>query len=406
MVERLGAVCFAAAVAVALVLPAAAHAAGSNVEVIVNSSLYASGLIDASLEQYLADLRVQGFSPTLTTKSFPTPGHLKVHLAGKHNTTGLAGAVLIGDLPSEQFERYDQFNSPGSYERFACDHYFMDLDGVWEDNDENEIYDTHSGDMAPEIWVGRLKVSPLVSLHAGRTEASLLNDYFQKDHDYRTAQLASNQNGMAYVDDDWRNLAAGWAGDLAQSVAGHVDRIDQPATTTAADYLARLQSQQYESVLLAAHSSATSHSFKVGSQWTGGTVTSSELAAANPQALFYNLFACASGDFTRSGYIGGEYVFGTVRGLLAVGSTKSGGMLSDGPYYQALGEGDTFGQAFLDWWGAKAADGIDGGEQDWHYGMTIIGDPTLVAQHFIPEPATLLMVALAAAAIARRRQPA
>ena len=42
---------------------------------------------------------------------------------------------------------------------------------------------------------------------------------------------------------------------------------------------------------------------------------------------------------------------------------------------------------------------------DWHYGMTLIGDPTLTMQPFrIPEPAALSLLATGGAVLAARRR--
>jgi hypothetical protein len=320
---------------------------------------------------------------------------LRTHLANRRASTGLAGAVLIGDLPYARFERNGQFGNPNDYQAFACDLYYMDLNGSWSDADSNGILDTHAGNVVPEIWVGRLTASPLVGLQSGRTEAGLLNSYFQKDHQYRTKQRTLPKNGLAYIDDDWIPWASTWGGNLASSVWGTTTIVSDGATTTAADYKSRLQTEQLESLLLAAHSWSGGHSFKIGADWTGGSMANSEIQGLDPKVFFYNLFACSNSDYTASGYMGGEYVFGTTNGLLAVGATKTGGMLDFGWYYSPLGQGKTFGDAFQAWWLAEGQSGSYADwQKDWFYGMTLIGDPTLLTQAFIPEPATLALLAL------------
>lgn len=374
--------------------------ASDNVEVIVSGSLYSGGEMATSLSRYVGDLQAQGYRPYVTAGLFPNPAALRSHLASRHGTEGLAGVVLIGDLPVEHFERDGQFGDPEDYDRFPCDLYYMDLDGVWSDGDGNGTYDTHLGNVAPEIWVGRMTTSPLAGLHAGRTEAGLLNDYFRKNHHYRLGRISLPDDGLAYIDDDWSYTANSWGNALGRSVGGSVQIIKAGATTVAGDYKDRLDPNNtsgYESVLLAAHSDATYHVFEIGGERSGGSVYSSELSGLDPQALFYNLFACSNADYQVDGYMAGEYVFGTGRGLLAVGSTKKGGMRNFEDYYEPLGDGKPFGEAFLDWWLARAAGGFQTSETDWYYGMTMIGDPLLMTQEYdfpkVPEPATIALLA-------------
>jgi hypothetical protein len=373
-----------------------------NMEVIVNSSLYSSGQISAGLNQYLSDLRIQGYNPTLTATTFADAAALRSYLGSRYSASGLAGAVIIGDEPIAYFERANDYGEYG-YARFPCDLYYTDFDGAWSDSDSNGTFDTHAGNVAPEIWLGRLTASNLTSLHTGRTEASLLNSYFQKDHAYRQKQLALPQKALAYIDDDWIPWASSWGNAAGYSVGGQLDLVQTGSVTIASDYKNRLSPSQtagYESVLLAAHSSPALHEFKIGSDWTGGYLWNSEIQAWDPKAMFYNLFCCSNARFDTSGYMGGEYVFGTDYGLVAIGSAKTGSMLDFDYYYDPLGQGATVGEAFESWWQAEAQ-GLEDQttREDWFYGMTVIGDPTLRTQAYpVPEPSTLWLLTAAVAA--------
>jgi uncharacterized protein (TIGR03382 family) len=352
-----------------------------NVEIIVDSSLYAGGEITDALNNYAVHVSMQGYSPTLTTQPFADASALRTYLIDRHTNAGLAGAVLVGDVPHASFEI--DAHAGWGYESFPCDLYLQDLNGTWADADSDGLYDTHSGDVAPEVWVGRMLTGNLTGLHSGRTEAGMLNDYFGKNAAYRAKQLTLATDGLAYVDDDWQYFAASWANHLQSSVSGTVTRVSDPATTTAADYKNRLQ-DEYESVLLCAHSNPSLHTFETPTG-SGGIVYNSQLEGVDPQAFFYNLFACSNARFTSDGYMAGEYVFGTDQGLLSVGSAKTGGMLEFDDFYGPIGLGETFGDAWLNWWNERALNGFSQYETDWHYGMVMIGDPLLVTQPFLPD---------------------
>ncbi len=368
---------------------ALAPSSSSNVEIVVNSSLYASGQVTAGLNQYMQDISTQGYNPILTTSSFADAAALRTHLQGRYQNQGLAGAVFVGNLPTATFEI--AAHKDWDYESFPCDYYFQDLDGIWSDSDGDSLLDMHSAALAtPEIFVGRLVTNTLTG-RPGRTEAGMLNSYFAKNHSYRTRQLTLSNNGLAYIDDDWSGWAAQWSGNLQTAVGGTVTMVRDGATTIASDYKNRLQTE-YEHVLLAAHSSSTSHSFKIGSEWTGGTIHTSELRGLDPQVLFYNLYACSNARYISYGYMAGEYVFGTDKGLLAVGSTKVGSMLKFDDYFAPLGDGETFGEAWKNWWWARTRYGPNQSVLDWHYGMTMIGDPLLLTQEHMPEPLLLAII--------------
>jgi hypothetical protein len=386
----------------ALALPSYA---GTAVEIVVEPGLYASGEIDAGLSQYVADLRLQGLDPILTTASFASAADLRSHLADRYNSQGLAAVVLIGDTPVEYFERANDHERYG-YQRFPIDLYFQDLDGSWSDSDNNGTYDLHAGDVEPEIALGRMVTSRLTGLQPGRTEAGMLQSYFQKNHAYRTRQISLAPDGLAYIDDDWSSSPA-WGEDLGRSLTGTVTTVTDKLVTTADDYEQRLGTTEYESVLICAHSDETRHSFMIGTdqKGAGGYTLNSELEDLNHQTFFYKLFACKNADYTYEGYMGGEYVFGTNLGLLAAGSTKNGGMLAFDSYYLRLGLGTTFGEAMLHWWQQRANGGFTDSEIDWHYGMTLVGDPMLKMQQFdLPEPATLAILALGGAVVICKRR--
>jgi len=163
--------------------------------VLVNSSLY--GSIQSSLDQYVMDLTGEGYEVEVYTSSGGNPEDLRSFLQGKY-ALGLNGCLLVGDLPIAWYEIYME---TGWWDNFPFDLYYMDLNGTFEDTTSNGVYDSHTGDVSPEIWVGRLTASPLT--FDGADEVSLLQNYFQKNHLYRRGLLSLDHRALIYVDDDW-----------------------------------------------------------------------------------------------------------------------------------------------------------------------------------------------------------
>ena len=322
------------------------------IDIIVDSRIYDS--LSQEISQYSNDLANEGYSVQVDTVSGMSIDSLRNHLAG---ITDLNGAVFIGELPIAWYEMSDW-----AEEEFPIDLYFMDLDGNWVDSDNDGLFDGHTGNVEPEIWMGRLYARPLL----WDDEITLLRDYFAKNHQYRTGGLGVLQRGLSFVDDDWYYYGSC----SLDSVYSDVTVINDYASTTAPGYRSELNSG-YEWIHICAHSSPWGHTFKNSYDYAG-TVFNYELFVLNPQAIFYNLFACSGTRFVEENHSAGWYLFGDNPGLSVVGSTKTGAMLYFGDFYKHLGNDDNIGEAFKKWF-------IENGElsRPWFYGLNILGDPTL-----------------------------
>jgi len=339
--------------------------------VFVNSTIYDD--IKGSLDQYRQDLKNSGFEDAIILNwSEPNASRIRETLQQFYSNNSLAGTLLIGDLPAAEFEMFTEWD----YERFPTDLYYMDLDGDWIDNDNDGVYDEHTGKMkvAPEIWVGRIKASNL----GGNDEVSLINNYFNKNHGYRNDVPSLPRRALIYIDDDWVNFANMDENSL-KLLYNETTVVTDKATTNADDYKERLR-QGYEWVHLRSHGTWNRHQFTVP-QGDGGIVYSTEYPEIDPNALFYQLFVCSAAKFTEPDYLAGSIVFKSSHGLLAIGSTKTGSMLMHWTFYDAIANGRTIGDAFKEWfikWG-EGQFGLSGAYtgRKWFYGLTIIGDPTL-----------------------------
>ena len=192
--------------------------------VIVNTTL--KPLIQASIDQYAADVTEEGYTVAVVSTEGGTPGDIRATLAG-YLGSNLMGALLIGKLPVPWYEV--------SGESFPCDLFYMDLDGDWTDTDSNGVYDLHQNNETPEIFMGRLTAGPLQGYGHG-SEENKVNNYFAKAHDYRTGLLTANYRALSYPDDDWAYFNKCNLNELYDDVTVVNDTIQ----TSADDYKIRI----------------------------------------------------------------------------------------------------------------------------------------------------------------------
>jgi hypothetical protein len=345
--------------------------------VIVNPSTY--GHCATAILRYIDDMTAENYDVQLYISSGGTPNDLRTFLQQQY-AAGMAGCVLIGNLPVPWFETYCW----DAYDAFPVDLFYMDMDGSWFDGDSNGLYDTHTGDRGPEIYVGRLTASPLT--FNGSDEETLLNNYFEKNNRYRTGQDFLNNRALVYIDDDWAYWASEWSGNVGLVYPVRT-LVSDAMTTQAPDYESRLP-QNYESILLCAHSSPEVHAFKIPPDlWEGGETWNFEIPEIDPVAHFYNLFACSNARYVEYDYMAGWYIFCQSHGLAAIGSTKTGSMLYFEYFYGPFASGKTIGESFLDWFTTISSWGFPQDDVCWFYGMTLCGDPTL--RHLSPDPVVI-----------------
>jgi hypothetical protein len=329
------------------------------VEVVVEAGIFPG--LAAELALYAADLQAAGYSVRMDSLRGNSHQVLRQLLQG---ISELKGVVLVGDLPVAWYESDWGGSAP---EEFPCDLYFADLNGTWVDSDGDGLFDDHTGNTAPEIWVGRLNARPLT----WDDETRLIRRYFEKNHLYRTGGLTLPDQGLCFNDDDWAGSGNCGLNVLYPSVTV-IEDYDQ---TTAPNYRAQLL-VGYEWIHVMSHSSCWGHTFNSSSGYTG-TVFNCEIYALQPHANFYDLFSCSGTRFVEENYSAGWDVFNEDWGLLAVGSTKTGSMMGwFEDFYSPMASGQCIGDAFKSWFTAHGE-----ASRDWHYGLAIIGDPTLKPRH-------------------------
>jgi hypothetical protein len=347
---------------------------------VVEDSLYPS--IKTKLQRFVSELGAEGWTVLVSRFLSGTPQGLRSFLRTRYREKGgLAGAVFIGDIPYVVYEMMEDWNDGNGrqYDDFPCDLYYMDVDGVWSDSlsdgsvqPNNGKYDTRSGDIGLEIWVGRLQTSNLTCLG---TEAGVLNNYFEKNHLFRTGALRTKPAALVYDDDDWTTMGTGDRTNLKKVLAATAE-VSAPESTTAADYKGSRLPANLEFIYTRSHGWPGGHGYYRSAKSIFDYVLCADYQTINPPALFYSLFVCSGCDYTASDYLGGVAAFNQRSGLLAYGSTKTGGIWYDDEFFDSLAAGSCFGAAFVTWFNKAQAD-YPGYAPPWWYGMVLVGDASL-----------------------------
>lgn len=215
-----------------------------SLSILVNETLYPS--IKESISQYLSDLESEGYQVFLQQVSGGTPQEIKAWIQERYSL-GSTGIFFIGDITAAWAEV--------SGDQFPSDLFYMDLDGTWQDNNADGVYEVHtagSGDMGPEVYVGRIYATTLQY----DSEANMVNDYFSKAHAYRSGELTQPWRGLEYVEEDWFDMNV----NLDLIYGENITRYDYGYFTTAEDYLNQMDLGQHF-VQVCVHSYSGGHYF-------------------------------------------------------------------------------------------------------------------------------------------------
>jgi hypothetical protein len=318
--------------------------------------------IEAEINVYYSTLIDVGYDTIVFEISGTTVEKLKDQILYYwDNGYNLAGVVLIGNFPVAWYSHDEEF---------PCDLFLMDMDGKWIDTDGDGLYDSHTngdGDTAPEIYIGRIDASNMPSNEKGKI--GIIKKYLNKVHEFWIGNISQTDFALTYTDHDWSGC------DDIQHDIGYLyenyDVITYPDVNRN-DYLDNRLPDSYEFIQLACHSKSFGHLFD-----NGGLAFCSNIQSAPPMALFFNLYCCYALRFTDYNCLGNAYILNTNSPSLAVvGSTKSGSMRDFRYFYESFGQGFSFGMALQSWFEHK----YPYNEYDVasYYGLTILGDPTLI----------------------------
>ncbi len=353
--------------------------------ILVQPELYAA--IQSRLFTLIGDWENEGAQVVVYSTQFASPEALRDTL---RSIAGLRGALLIGDFPVPWFQYCNENGE--DYQEFPCDLFFMDLDGIWEDNfhyvdslglveGSDGIYDTHYASFPrhtemPEIVVGRITPTPGM----GPAE-EVVNFYLEKLHQYRydLGGIRQNFRALAFPDDDWHEWGDMLANNYINQVYPEVLSISDQELTSAATYEDRLD-DHFSLIHVWVHSWPQGHSFRVNHYTDWDPFYNYQILPAHTNANFFNLFACGNCRYVEDLNCGAIYTLQTKGGIDAIGTTHSGGMLQYDYFYEQLAEGISWGEAFLRTFQYVGKYGFSPEMKGWYYGLTFLGDPFVIPQ--------------------------
>lgn len=349
-----------------------------KVLIIVKSNLYES--LSEEIQRYAYDIHyVYGCNVIMEQVDGETYQDIKNLIVSHQNN--LDGCVFFGDIAPAFYEAYDVINH-NNLSTWPCDFYYMDLYGsIWQDVNHDNILDNYSGNMKPEIFVGRISTANMGSLIS---ETEGMRYFLEKNHKFWIGHMQVNKGlGLAYTNQDWQDYNAFNYNISSLYGNGNYEnyRPNNLATFGKTDYLNRINIEKYEFVQLACHSSCYYHS-----SFNGSTIYGHEIFSNGVKSLGFNLYCCSACRWTsannNNGFLAGDYIYSPNSDALAVvGSTKVGSMYPFSAFYNSLGQGNTIGQALVDWWQNRTPYVNSSEELCWNFGLTIIGDPLVNFYH-------------------------
>lgn len=304
---------------------------------------------------------LQGKTVILDMSNFDasvTPQQLKTAITNIYNGDPfdrLEGAIFIGDLPIAYFE-----DNATVYHHYLCDLYFMDLDGIWNDNAKDGdwggvahtgYFDQHTAAsrtiIDPEIWVTRIVPG---AIPGANSEENVLLDYLWRVQSRMGGGVDNVQRReLIFVDDRTWPDAVFTGSNLGYGQNVTIFKNTDSWADSHSNYVTAVQSG-YEYAYILEHGNPDYFS----PSGIEGQFDAGHYLALSPisNVRFYTLMTCDAARYIVPNCIGALFAF-THNGLVLRGTTNTGYALTAASYQAFLGQDSTFGAAhkyaFIAW---------------------------------------------------------
>jgi hypothetical protein len=294
--------------------PALDRYTGKKILLFVDKTSYDQ--LSDRLERYKQDVKSDiGSDVIIYSDDWTTPTQIRNILESQYGSGNLLGSVLVGSIPFT----YVEYNGQETIDTLT-DIYYQDLDGIFTSvNSSGYVfsqmdYQANSPYMKKEVWSSRI-IPPV----GGQEGITLLQDYFDKDHDYRTGKIT--YNGIFYFNSLLVNHNSGLSNLDSMSGEEYNNRfsslnseIEFPGDPLKVFYGSDLSSQKaslLQEITKPYKIAITDIHGTPDSIWLGGstTVTSDEIKIAKSNSMFVTLLSCSNGAFDQPNYIAGNYLF-------------------------------------------------------------------------------------------------
>lgn len=292
--------------------------------------------IQENLNQYVVDIETIYSDTRLQTYSgnWQSPEEVRSFIQDLYyNNSGISGVILVGELPYVLWEYFPGDIGPLPY-------YYEDLDGIFQDQNEDGILDYHIEDnQKPEIWVSWMRP------HSDNMAQSI-NGYLQKSHLYYFGNISYQDKALVAIDPDWIIYTQEVRQPLLQIYQENdITIMNGTAGISPQEYLDEY-TKQYEFTSVWSHADHDYHEF------ARGDLLATTIKSLDNGSKIILIWGCHAGDFHKSPYNGdilaSAYVFNNV-GMASIAATRELGIENYWIVIDGLAEGDTIGEAFLKW---------------------------------------------------------
>ena len=321
------------------------------------------------LERYVSD--ISDFEVMIRNGSWSDPSEVRTEIQAVYSTYNVCGCILVGDVP---IAYYKTGETPYGVLTFPTDFYYMDLNGLWTDVNHDWIFENRSDSDDIEIWVSRIK-SPEENL-------TLLESYFDKNHDFHSRLLGDYRKALAYIRDC--EFGQSHRVEILKSIYNETDIVFLCGeNATKEEYLETLR-QGFETVWVSCHGGPTRQLIEEEPVvWFDGN----DAKSIDVGSIFYLLHSCEVGRYDVENYLAGWYVFGNSNGLVALASTTLWESI-DHDLFIYENENSYIGKAFLRT--IRHADELAPIDpivaRNLYYGGVLIGDPLISIATTPPTP--------------------